>query len=93
MSVVKANFKFPSNKLDYVAQALGVGAKFKHSGFELWIDCMAGDDKAWREMKKYQIQDVVLLEELYQVLLPWLPGASSVSIKEKREISSTERVL
>lgn len=93
MSVVKANFKFPSNKLDYVAQALGVGAKFKHSGFELWIECMNGSDKAWREMKKYQIQDVVLLEELYQVLLPWLSGASSVSIKEKREIADPEKVL
>ena len=93
MSVVKANFKFPSNKLDYVAQALGVGSKVKHSGFQLWIDCMAGDDKAWREMKKYQIQDVVLLEELYRVLLPWLPGASSVSIREKREISDPEKMV
>ena len=93
MSVVKANFKFPSNKLDYVAQALGVGSKVKHSGFQLWIDCMAGDDKAWREMKKYQIQDVVLLEELYRVLIPWLPGASSVTIKEKREISDPEKMV
>jgi len=93
MSVVKANFKFPSNKLDYVAQTLGVGAKVKHSGFDLWINCMAGDDKAWREMKRYQIQDVVLLEELYQILQPWLPGASSVSIKEKREIADSEKVL
>ena len=93
MSVVKANFKFPSNKLDYVAQALGVGSKVKHSGFQLWIDCMAGDDKAWQEMKKYQIQDVVLLEELYRVLLPWLPGSSSVSIKERQEISEQDRVV
>ena len=74
MSVVKSNFKFPSNKLDYVAQALGVGAKVKHSGFQLWIDCMAGDDKAWREMKKYQIQDVDLLVDLYDILLPWADG-------------------
>jgi len=93
MSVVKANFKFPSNKLDYVAQTLGVGAKVKHSGFELWIKCMEGDNKAWAEMKRYQIQDVNLLEELYQVLLPWLPGASSVTVKEKREIVDSERVL
>jgi uncharacterized protein YprB with RNaseH-like and TPR domain len=93
MSVVKANFKFPSNKLDYVAQTLGVGAKVKHSGFDLWIKCMEGDNKAWAEMKKYQIQDVNLLEELYQVLLPWLPGASSVTVKEKREIVDSERVL
>jgi uncharacterized protein YprB with RNaseH-like and TPR domain len=93
MSVVKANFKFPSNKLDYVAQTLGVGAKVKHSGFDLWIKCMEGDNKAWSEMKRYQIQDVNLLEELYQVLLPWLPGASSVTIKEKREIVDSEKVL
>jgi uncharacterized protein YprB with RNaseH-like and TPR domain len=93
MSVVKANFKFPSNKLDYVAQTLGVGAKVKHSGFDLWIKCMEGNNKAWAEMKRYQIQDVNLLEELYQVLLPWLPGASSVTVKERREISDPERML
>ena len=93
MSVVKANFLFPSNKLDYVAQKLGVGAKVKHSGFELWIDCMAGKDKAWREMRKYQIQDVQLLDELYKVLLPWLPGKSTVTSKEKKEISESEGMV
>lgn len=93
MSIVKANFLFPSNKLDYVAQKLGVGAKVKHSGFELWIDCMAGNDKAWREMKKYQIQDVELLDKLYEVLLPWLPGKTSVTSKEKQEMAGTEKVL
>jgi uncharacterized protein YprB with RNaseH-like and TPR domain len=93
MSVVKANFQFPSNKLDYVAQTLGVGAKVKHSGFDLWIGCMEGDKKSWAEMKRYQIQDVQLLEDLYQVLLPWLPGATRVSVKEKREIASSEGML
>lgn len=72
MKVVKSQFRFPSNKLDYVAQKLGVGAKVKHSGFDLWLKCMAGDNKAWAEMKKYQIQDVALLVELYEKLLPWI---------------------
>jgi hypothetical protein len=72
MRVAKQRFKFPSNKLDYVAQKLEVGAKVKHSGFELWVKCMAGDEAAWREMKKYQIQDVNLLVELYEKLLPWI---------------------
>jgi hypothetical protein len=72
MRVAKQKFRFPSNKLDYVAQKLGVGSKVKHSGFELWVKCMAGDDKAWRDMKKYQIQDVNLLVELYEKLLPWI---------------------
>lgn len=74
MSVVKSNFKFPSNKLDYVAQQLGVGAKVKHSGFDLWLGCMDGDKKSWKEMKEYQIQDVDLLVDLHKVLLPWLDG-------------------
>lgn len=74
MLAVKSQFKFPSNKLDYVAQTLGVGAKVQHSGFELWRKCMAGDNKAWTEMKKYQIQDVDLLVDLYEILKPWIPG-------------------
>lgn len=72
MRVVKDQFKFPSNKLDYVAQKLKVGQKVKHSGFDLWLGCMANNPKSWREMKKYQIQDVNLLIDLYEKLRPWI---------------------
>lgn len=74
MLAVKSQFKFPSNKLDYVAQTLGVGAKVQHSGFDLWKRCMAGESKAWAEMKKYQVQDVNLLIDLYEKLKPWIPS-------------------
>lgn len=93
MSVTKANFQFPSNKLDYVAQRLGVGAKVKHSGFSLWIRCMEGDEKAWREMKKYQIQDVNLLIDLYYELLPWFVGKGNVTSTEKQKIVEAESVI
>jgi len=93
MSVTKANFQFPSNKLDYVAQALGVGAKVKHSGFSLWVRCMDGDEKAWAEMKKYQVQDVNLLVDLYYHLLPWFVGKGSVTSKEKQNILEAEAVV
>jgi hypothetical protein len=82
MRVVKAQFKFPSNKLDYVAQKLGVGAKVSHSGFQLWLDCMAGNNKAWQEMKTYQIQDVNLLVDLYDILLPWINNHPHVAAAE-----------
>jgi hypothetical protein len=85
MRVVKSQFKFPSNKLDYVAQKLGVGAKVKHSGFELWIDCMAGKESAWTEMKKYQIQDVNLLIDLYEILRPWIKNHPSVPLHNYSE--------
>lgn len=93
MSITKANFQFPSNKLDYVAQALGVGAKVKHSGFSLWLRCMEGDDKAWKEMKKYQVQDVNLLIDLYYELLPWFVGKGSVTSKEKQTILQAEDMV
>ena len=93
MSIVKSNFQFPSNKLDYVAQKLGVGAKVKHSGFELWIGCMENNAKSWVEMKKYQIQDVELLDKLYDILLPWFPAYGSVTSKEKQEIADLEKAV
>lgn len=93
MSITKSNFQFPSNKLDYVAQALEVGAKVKHSGFSLWIRCMDGDNKAWKEMKKYQIQDVNLLVDLYYKLLPWFVGKGNVTSKEKQNILESEFVV
>jgi len=68
----RSKFKFPSNKLDYVAQALGLGEKVKHIGHELWIRCMNKDKQAWDMMKKYNIQDVVLLEKVYEKMLSWI---------------------
>ena len=93
MTIVKANFQFPSNKLDYVAQKLGVGSKVKHSGFELWIGCMNDDKKAWAEMKRYQIQDVQLLDNLYDILLPWFPGSGSVTSKERQDLAEIEKMV
>lgn len=75
MLEVKKHFRFPSNKLDYVAQRLGVGSKVSHTGFDLWLRCMAGDAEAWEIMRTYQIQDVNLLIELHGKLRPWLKSA------------------
>ena len=44
-------------------------------------------------MKRYQIQDVELLDKLYDVLLPWLPGKTSVTSKEKQEMAGADKVL
>lgn len=85
MRVVKSQFRFPSNKLDYVAQKLEVGAKVKHSGFELWINCMAGKNKAWEEMKEYQIQDVNLLIDLYEKLKPWIKNHPNTPLHDLKE--------
>jgi DNA polymerase III epsilon subunit-like protein len=72
LQVARKRFRFPSNKLDYVAKALGLGAKVKHVGHELWVKCMANDTAAWKQMERYNKQDVKLLEKLYKRLLPWI---------------------
>jgi hypothetical protein len=79
MRVAKRRFKFASNKLDHVSQILGVGKKVPHEGFQLWLDCMASDEKAWAKMKKYQLQDVNLLIDLYEKLLPWINNHPNVA--------------
>lgn len=74
LRTARKQFKFPSNKLDYLTQVLGIDGKFKHSGFSLWERCLDGDPKAWAEMKKYNKQDVRATEALYYTLLPWIQG-------------------
>jgi ssDNA-binding Zn-finger/Zn-ribbon topoisomerase 1 len=75
--VVKRVFRFPSNKLQYVSQALGFEGKIEHEGHMLWVKCMNGDEDAWRRMEEYNRQDVLLLEQLYGRLLPWIPSHPS----------------
>ena len=70
LQVARSQFKFPSNKLDYVAQALEVGKKTKHAGHELWIGCMNNDPDSWEKMEEYNTNDVILLENVYFALLP-----------------------
>lgn len=69
---VRKQFKFPSNKLDFVAQELGLGSKVVHRGMDLWTGCMTGDKECQQEMEEYNVQDVQLLEPLYDKLLPWI---------------------
>lgn len=80
LKTARNKFKFPSNKLDYLAQALGLGKKLKHAGHELWVKCMAGDADAWKEMEAYNKQDVLLLEKVYHKLLPWIVSHPSHSL-------------
>jgi hypothetical protein len=72
--VCSDNFRFPSNKLEYVAKILGIGEKMDYGidAFTLWRRCMNDDPAAWKIMKEYNIRDVELLEGLYLKLMPWI---------------------
>lgn len=80
LRTARSQFKFLSNKLDYVSQYLGVGAKKSTGGHELWVACMNGDEKAWNTMRSYNKQDVNLLVDLYEYMLPWIKNHPNVNL-------------
>lgn len=80
LKVARRHFALNSNKLDDLGQLLGVGRKVKHSGFALWKGCMGGDSSSWRKMKGYNKQDVILLENVYLKLRPWMSTHPNVNI-------------
>jgi hypothetical protein len=65
-------FNFASNKLDYIGDFLNVGRKLDHEGFELWEKVSAGDEQALEKMIRYCENDVVLLEDAFFVLSPFI---------------------
>mgnify|MGYP000154892324 CR=1 FL=1 len=68
LKVARSKFKFNSNKLNYIAQFLGIGLKIK-TDFDLWKDIALKNDKvAMAKMIKYCKMDVVLLEKVHKKL-------------------------
>lgn len=80
LKAAKSKFKFTSNKLDDLGKFLGVGRKIDTGGFELWEKCRNGDEKALSKMYKYNKQDVLLLEDVYIKLLPYIPHHPNHSV-------------
>jgi len=76
---IKRRFRFTSNKLDHICAQLGLGKK-KDTEFQLWVDCMNKDSKAWARMEEYNIHDVILLESVYLKALPWITNHPNRSV-------------
>lgn len=75
LKISKKYFSMTSNKLEYLANVLNIKyKKLKHSkfaGHDLWMECLKGNKSAWIEMKKYNIHDVLVLEEVFNSLKTW----------------------
>lgn len=87
LTVARSQFRFPSNKLQYVSTALGLPGKAATGGHELWVKCMAGNAWAWGQMRKYNKQDVILTEQLYDKLLPWIRRHPHLGLIDGRTFS------
>ncbi len=71
LKISRKNFKFDSNKLDNIGRYLKVGQKMPNMSKDVWLGCIAGDAKSWQTMKRYNAQDVRLLEAVYLKVRPW----------------------
>lgn len=76
----RRRFYFNSNKLDYVAQYLGLGGKIK-TEFGLWKDIVLRKDAgALKRMCDYCMKDVVLLEQVWARLSQLVPHKTHVGV-------------
>jgi uncharacterized protein YprB with RNaseH-like and TPR domain len=68
LKIARNKFRFNSNRLNYIAQYLGIGQKIK-TEFNLWKDIVLNKDAdAMQKMIKYCKKDVVLLEKVHKHL-------------------------
>jgi predicted RNA-binding Zn-ribbon protein involved in translation (DUF1610 family) len=70
LKMARQSFNLASNKLDYVAQVLGLLERKDHISFDVWKQAYLGNQRALKAMVKYNRQDVRVLEDVFEALLP-----------------------
>lgn len=90
LEIARKEFLFTRNTLENLALQLNCGLTKlidrKFSGFKLWKECLDGNEEAWAEMKKYNILDVEVLEEVYNKLRPWDSRHPNINVEDDKEI-------
>ncbi len=81
LKLSRKGFNFNSNKLDYIAQFLGIGRKLKTGGYDLWKTIVLNNDsKALTKMVKYCKKDVLLLEQVFKRLSNYTYSKTHVGV-------------
>jgi hypothetical protein len=68
-----------SHRLDYLGKYMVNQGKME-TNFDLWIRCFHGEQEALDYMFAYNEEDVVLLEEIYLELRPWIKSHPNYAI-------------
>ncbi len=84
LKMARGKFNFNSNRLDYLAQFLGVGAKI-NAPQALWGKALHGDSTAVDSIVDYNIGDVHLLEKVYTKLAPYCPSKLNMALYSDEE--------
>ena len=72
-------FKFPSNRLDYLGKIMARKGKME-TAYKLWKECLNGNKESLDYMLKYNKEDVLLLEDVYIELRPWIKSHPNMGL-------------
>lgn len=79
MKIWSKNFETGAKSLKHIAEYADIQRKKETDGFPLWEGCDRGEAKAWKKMLAYNRQDVIVTEQLYLSLLPWIQSHPTMS--------------
>jgi DNA polymerase elongation subunit (family B) len=85
---IKKVATFTSHRLDYLCKTL-IGAGKIETQKGLWMRALKGEKKAIEEMVNYNKTDVVLLEELYLRIRPYLKSHPHLGAMDNRDRHTT----
>jgi len=88
LTIAKRVAAFTSNKLEYLAKFLGCSnekmCERKFNGMTLWNETMKRNIEAFDEMELYNKMDVIVLEQVYEKLIPYDNSISFQAFHQKR---------
>jgi len=79
LKVARREFAFVSYKQDYLTKHFELQNKLETS-FDLWVDCMKGDQKSLDLMESYNRHDVIGLEEVYLKIRPYIKNHPNLGV-------------
>ena len=86
LTIARQRFGFTSNRLDFLAKFFGYEGKAP-TKFELWENCMIGDEDALYYMDFYCKQDIITLEQVFMKLRPFAKGLPNLDLYQDNATS------
>lgn len=84
LQVARRVGRFGSNSLNSLGDLFNLGQKTAITHGDLWYRCLHGDKKAWKDMVKYNNQDVEVLYNLYEKLRPYMTNHPNIGRIENK---------
>jgi len=82
--VAKTHLFAFNNRLGTIGEALVREKKMEHEGWELWVKVSNKDEKAMQKMEAYCKQDVLLLEKIYNKMIPLMSNIPNYNLFSSR---------